>query len=78
MKEKVIPILNDEYKVIVCFGNPKQVEKILKSWGHKAEDTKSSLLGNRGVCFYSEGKQPVITFLQSHNSFLLQLVLLLD
>lgn len=60
MKEIEIPILNDEYKVIVCFGSPKKVEKVLKSWGHKPEDTKSSLLGNRGVCFYSEGKHPVI------------------
>lgn len=60
MKEIEIPILNDEYKVIVCFGSPKKVEKVLKSWGHKPEDTKSSLLGNRGVCFYSETKHPII------------------
>lgn len=59
-KEIIVPILNDEYKVIVCFGSPKKVEKILKSWGHKPEDTKSSLLGNLGVCFCSEGKNPVI------------------
>lgn len=59
-KEIIIPILNDEYKVVVCWGNPTQIEKITKSWGHNPEDTKSSLLNNRGVCFYSEGHHPII------------------
>ena len=60
MKEIVIPILNDEYKVIVCWGDLKYIEKVTKSWGHKPEDTKSSLLNNRGVCFYSDSNHPII------------------
>jgi len=61
MKKKIIvPILNDEYKVIVCWGNDVEVGKVLKYHGHKPEDTKSSLLGNRGVCFYSKDCHPVI------------------
>lgn len=59
-KEIIVPILNDEYKVIVCWGNPKYVEKIVKQWGHKPEDTKSSLANRRGVCFYSEGCHPIV------------------
>lgn len=61
MKNKiVIPILNDEYKVVVCWGNDVQVEKILRYHGHKPDNTGSSLLGNRGVCFYSKDRFPVI------------------
>lgn len=58
--ELVIPILNDEYKVIVCWGDPKHIEKVLKSWGHKRDDTSSSLLKRRGVCFYAEDCHPII------------------
>lgn len=58
--EIVIPILNDEYKVIVCFGNPARVEKVLKSYGHRSEDTKSTMIGNRGTCFCTAGCHPVI------------------
>ena len=31
-KEIIIPILNDEYKVIVCWGSPEYVDKIAQSW----------------------------------------------
>ena len=55
-----VPILNNEYKVIVCFGTPEHIEKVLKKYGHKL-DTKSSIIGNRGTCFYSSKENhPVI------------------
>ena len=55
-----VPILNDEYKVIVCWGDSEQIEKVLKFYGHKPEQTKSSLLNNRGVCFYHDSFHPII------------------
>ena len=58
--ELEIPIINDEYKVIVCWGDSKFIDKVLKSWHHKPENTSSSLLNRRGVCFYSKDCHPVI------------------
>ena len=34
-----VPILNTEYKVVVCWGNPDTVGKILKRYGHKPDTT---------------------------------------
>jgi len=59
-KEIVVPILNDEYKVIVCWGDSKHIEKVLKSWEHKPDNTTSSLIDKRGACFYSKDCHPVI------------------
>lgn len=61
MKEKIIPILNNEYKVVVCWGSPKQIEKILKDWGHKESSVTSAFFDDRrGATFYAEDCQPVI------------------
>ena len=61
MKNKlIVPILNNEYKVIVCWGDSREIGKVLKKHGHSPEDTHSSLLNNRGVCFYSKDCHPVI------------------
>lgn len=60
MKEIVIPIINSEYKVIVCWGGPKEVEKVLKAWGHDRNDTSSQLTDRRGVCFYNKDCHPII------------------
>lgn len=56
----VVPILNNEYKVRVCWGTPDYIEKVLKRYGHKPEDTKSALIGTRGTCFFTKGFNPVI------------------
>lgn len=56
--EKVIPILNNEYKVIVCWGNDEFIKKTLIKWGH---DTKLfNLDGLRGTTLYSKECHPVI------------------
>jgi len=62
MKEIIIPILNDEYKVIVCFGNQKYIKKILKAWGHDLQSTGVDLLNDnrRGTTFNTNGCHPVI------------------
>ena len=38
-KEIIIPILNDEYKVIFTWGKPEQISKVLKNWGHQEQNT---------------------------------------
>ena len=63
-KEIIIPILNDEYKVIVCWGNSEIVEKVLKSWHYPNQDISTSLLSRRGVCFYNPECHPVIALPQ--------------
>lgn len=64
-----IPIFNDEYYVIVVFGNVKTVALCLEAWHYPKDDvTKSSversLAGKRGVCFYSHGCHPIIAMPQ--------------
>ena len=59
-KEVVIPILNDEYKVVVCWGDSKEIAKVLRSWHHKKQDMMTALTERRGVCFYGEGCHPII------------------
>lgn len=60
MKEMVIPILNDEYKVIVCFGGNKVIKKVLHRWGHKPSDILLDMSGRRGICYHTNGCHPVI------------------
>jgi hypothetical protein len=38
-KEIVIPILNNTYKVIVCWGDKKFLDKIRKSWFYPKDTT---------------------------------------
>lgn len=59
-KEIVVPILNNEYKVVVCFGKPKEVEKVLRAWGHDPADFMRDLERRRGICYYTRDCNPVI------------------
>lgn len=56
-----VPILNDEYLVIVVFGNAKVVRLCLEAWhyGH-ISGVKSTLEPKRGVCFRKDGCHPVV------------------
>jgi hypothetical protein len=59
--EIVVPILNDEYKVIVCFGEPSDIKKTLFKWFHKPADSSIvDLQHRRGCCFYAPDCHPVI------------------
>lgn len=60
VKEIVVPILNDEYKVIVCWGNSEYIRKVLKAWWYPNDFTSKMLIDRRGVCFHSEKCHPVI------------------
>lgn len=62
-KEIIISILNTEYKVVVCFGEPDQIKKTMKAWGH--DEIKDVFMtdggeGRRGVCFYTKNCHPII------------------
>jgi hypothetical protein len=59
-KEIIIPILNDEYKVIFTWGNPSEISKVLKAWGHQESSTLGGVEDRRGACFYSKECHPVI------------------
>lgn len=36
-REVIIPILNNEYKVIVCFGGKKEIRKTLEAWHYPVD-----------------------------------------
>jgi hypothetical protein len=59
-KEIIIPIFNNEYKVIVCWGDVKYIGKILKSWHHDNDSVLRDMTDRRGVCFYAKDCHPVI------------------
>lgn len=54
----IIPILNDEYKVVFCCGSAKRVAKEMKSWGY--DDAKISFDERRGFCAIKNGCHPFI------------------
>ena len=59
--EVVIPILNDEYKVIVMWGNLKYIKKKAKSWHHDTlSDEEMDFKNRRGMCLYKKDCHPVI------------------
>ena len=59
-REKIIYILNTEYKVIFTWGKPKDIEKVLKSWGHNLHATLGNVENRRGCTFHTAGCHPVI------------------
>jgi hypothetical protein len=67
-----IPILNDEYNVIVTWGNCAEIAKALKKYYYLPEDIEYlyERMGEqledvypkvRGICFHRHGNLPVIT-----------------
>lgn len=67
MKKKrtsvVVPILNNEYKVIVCWGDLTVVRRTMKEWGFPLPLAESKDIDSRrGVTFYSGNCHPLIAF----------------
>lgn len=60
----MVPILNDEYKVVVVISSDhNHIWRILKSWGNDEitkEEVAESMHNRRGCCFYHERCHPVI------------------
>ena len=59
-KSLVIPILNNEYKVIVSWGDLKYTKNLMRIWGYKDPAEQKDLDNRRGVCFYNKECVPVI------------------
>lgn len=55
-----IPIFNYEYKVVVCWGDSRYIERILKREGMQNVGTASALSGLRGATFFADKCNPVI------------------
>lgn len=55
----VVPILNDEYKVIVVMGNNNYLNKIAKTWGYP-EGNVFLEEHRRGCCYYRRECHPII------------------
>lgn len=59
-KTIVVPILNNEYKVIVCWGDSIYIHRVLRQWMYPNDFSSDMLAGRRGVCFHSAMCHPVI------------------
>ncbi len=60
-----IPILNDEYSVIVTWGGPKEIGRVLKQWHYPKDTYETSFVDDamqnrRGVTYYHPRCHPVI------------------
>jgi hypothetical protein len=58
--EILIPILNDEYKVVFCWGSPADVQKVMKKHHYPQDRVDASDFSGRGVCFYADDCHPII------------------
>ena len=58
--ELKIPILNNEYSVIVCWGSVQTIKKIVKAYYKDGADMVGGLENNRGICYYKYGYHPII------------------
>ncbi len=57
-REIRVPILNDEYAVIVCIGDAAYLRRRLMRWGHEPGDNLA--IPCRGRCYNTFGSHPVI------------------
>lgn len=58
-----VPVLNDQYIVVVTWGDPEQVQNVLKQWHYPDYDNAefiNRLNGNQGTTFVRDGCHPVI------------------
>ena len=58
----IIPILNTEYKVVVCWGDEKFVQRTANGLGYKE---KISMGNNDGICYSHDNLYPLIILLNA-------------
>jgi hypothetical protein len=63
-KEIIVPILNDEYKVIVAVGNAKWCRQVAKKHGYKTGPMSLNDGSARGWTFYQVNRHPLIWLLK--------------
>lgn len=56
----VIPIFNDEYKVICTWGDEKQWRRVARSYHHRIVPGDDVLNGRHGVTLVTPGYHPLI------------------
>jgi len=62
-KEIIVPIFNNEWKVVIAWGSHKFLKKMLKGWGYPKDSVntiKQEMDGRRGVCYISSQCHPLI------------------
>lgn len=59
-KNLIVPILNHEYKVVVCWDTIPKAKKLMKDWGYNKPVEQHDLDGRRGVTFYDKDCAPFI------------------
>lgn len=57
MTEIVVPIVGNDYKIIVAWGTKPALEKIIRSWGYYNYEV---LEMGRGVCLMSASSHPIV------------------
>lgn len=57
-----IPLFNTEYKVIVAYGTPEHLNKLLKAYDYPKENIKKIFKKNFATCIHEDGKDPIIIF----------------
>jgi hypothetical protein len=57
MTEIIVPVIGDDYKVIVAWGTKPALQKIIRSWGYFTYDLNEM---GRGVCLMSASNHPVV------------------
>lgn len=57
-----IPILNNEYSVLACWGDIKYIEKFVKDWHGERSDILKCMEKARGACFCKNDGHPIIAF----------------
>jgi hypothetical protein len=55
-----IPIINNEYKVLVSWGSLEDSKRFMKGWGHTVLHSQERLDGFRGNTYYDAQCHPVI------------------
>jgi hypothetical protein len=61
MKNEVrVPILNDEYAVIVCWGTAEEIGKVLRRHEYPDAAHLADCISGRGSCYYRDGCRPIV------------------
>lgn len=56
-----IPVLNNEYRVVVAFGDDAELRKTLRRYHYPLEDVRPPVVPGRGMCYSNPSCHPVIT-----------------
>jgi hypothetical protein len=59
--EIIIPIFNEEYEAIFCWGTPTDIQKVMKKHFYPESTIRLTMESSgRGACYYAENCPPII------------------